>query len=712
MANADEFIIKMNDQVSGPASAATDALNKLQSQVSGAESALGSVGAAASVAGINLRGLNGQFISKEALAAMAQAIPGFEALSEGAKKAALAESALGGASDGASEKLNKQLAKDSAAYDKFVAKMTSQAEKVAKQNSKDAAAKVKLDEKMLTQSEKLAAEDANAAANNSFEGKIKGMIGAAEHATGVTGKLTAALRSLGPEGAAIAAALTAVIAVVGAVVVAFTDLAAAAISISQEKDALAATFKALSTGSESGKELVDSLSEVAAALPFAEGKVLAWGKSLMSAGIEGEGLAVAVKAAAAATALMGDEGGAAVINMEKQLAAGGAAANSLIKVVKEGGKKAAVQLSAMGLQADDLARALGVTPEKMKTMALTAEQLSAAMEKALIEKGAGALETMGLTWDSIKGKLGDGIEDLFEDLGSAVQPFMAEVKSLFSEFLAGSTTMSTAKDVITAVLTDVFSAATKVVNFLHKGFLMVEIAAFKVLAALWPLISVIVAIATNATVLDGIIVTLKIIAVIAAAVIAPFALLSVIFFAVGAAIWAMVAAIVAALAWCVGDAARATGEMIDSLTGWATAAYDAAANFVSGIVDGISNGVGAVVSAVKALASSAMSAFTGFFKIHSPSQLMADTAIHIPGGAVEGIETGTGDVADAMQDMGDAGMGGAAKGFGKGGAKKFGGGDVYNVNVQYSGTREDFQHFKTLLSDALEEARGLAPRTA
>lgn len=691
MASAEEFVLKIGAPTSG-LDAATDALDKLQSQAVGAEAALGAVGAAASVAGISLRGSNGRFISKEALAALAQAIPGFDALSAAAKKAALAEAAVGTASAASTEKL--------------------------KSSTKAADAKAKLDEKMLRQSEKLAAADQDAASNDSFGGKLNGMIGAAEHATGVTGKLTAALRSLGPAGAAAAAVITVLVAVIGAAVIAMRDMIVAAISISQEKDALAATFKALSTGSESGRELVDSLSEVAAALPFAEGKVLAWGKSLMAAGIEGEKLTSAVNAVAAATALMGEEGGQAAQNMIKQLAEGGEAAASLIKTVQAGGKKAAVQLAAMGLQADDLARALGVTPEKMKTMALTAEQLGAAIEKAVSEKGAGALEAMGLTWDSIKGKLGDGIEDLFEDMGKAVQPFMAEVRSLFAEFFAGTTTMSTAKEVITAVLTEVFAVATKVVNFLHKGFLQVEIAAFKVATAMMPIISVLIAISKNETMMHGFVLVFKAIGVVILAVVG-FALMFAasigffvgIFAAISGAVVGMVSTIVGALAWCVGDAARATGEIVDSLSGWVTAAYDAAANFVSGIVSGISNGVGAVVGAVKGLASAAMGAFTGFFKIHSPSQLMADTAIHIPGGAVEGIETGTGDVADAMQDMGDAGMGGAAKGFGKGGAKKSSGGDTYNVNVQYSGTREDFQHFKTLLANALEEARGLAPRT-
>ncbi len=690
MATAEEFVLNIRAPTSA-VDAATAAVDKLAAAGGAASTVLDSVGAAAAVAGIKLRGVNGQFISKDALAALAQAIPGFERLSDAAKKAALSETAVGAAT----EKTAAQL----------------------KAISKAADAKAKLDEKMLRQSEKLAAQDENAASNNSMGGKLNGMIGAAEHATGVTGKLTAALRSLGPEGAAVAAVLTVVIAVVGAVVIAFRDMVEAAISISQQKDALAATFKALSTGSESGRELVDSLSEVAAALPFAEDKVLAWGKSLMSAGIEGQGLTSAVNAVAAATALMGEEGGQSVINMEKQLAEAGAAADTMMKTIQGGGKKAVNMLSSMGLQAHDLAMALGVTDAKFKTMHLTAEQMSGALEKALITKGAGALETMGLTWESISGKLKDGADDLFEDMGTAVRPFMAAVKSLFSEFFAGTTTMSTAKEVITAVLTEAFAVATKVVNFLHKGFLEVEIAAFKVAAAIWPIVSVLIALSKNETLMNGLILGFKAFAVVIGLVIGlGLALMATVgffvgmFAAIGGAVLSMVATVAGALTWCVGDAARATGEIFATLGGWATAAYDAAANFIGGIVQGIMGGYGAVVGAVKGLASAAMGAFTGFFKIHSPSQLMADTAVHIPGGAVEGIEAGTSDVQGAMQDMGNAGMDGASKGFGKGGKGAASDSGSISLVVHYNGTREDNPDLETRLLDLLERVRGLAPR--
>ncbi len=597
-------------------------------------------------------------------------------------------------------------------------KMRAMQEAQTKSDAKAAEAKIKLDEKMLRQSEKLAAQDENAASNNSMGGKLNGMIGAAEHATGVTGKLTAALRSLGPEGAAVAAVLTVVIAVVGAVVIAFRDMALAAISISQQKDALTATFAALAGGAKGADAVHASVAKLDAQLPQSKSLIEDWATSLLSAGIEGDKLESGIKAIASAAGMMPKTGAEASQRMIKQLAEGGEAAKGLMKQIQEGGKKSAALLADMGLQSKDLAAALGVTPEKLKTMTVSAEQMGAALEKALITKGKGALETMGLSWASISGKIHDGIESLFEDSTAFVAPFMQAVKSLFSEFSEGTTTMETAKSVIAAVLTEVFAVATKVVNFLHKGFLTVEIAAFKVAAAIWPIVSVLIALSKNETLMNGLILGFKAFAVVIGLVIGlGLALMATVgffvgmFAAIGGAVLSMVATVAGALTWCVGDAARATGEIFATLGGWVSAAYDAASNFVSGIVNGISNGVGAV-AAVKGLASSAMGAFTGFFRIKSPSGAMEDKAEEIPAGAVVGVNNGTGDLEDAMTDMGSAGMSGASKGFGKGGKGAASDSGSISVVVHYNGTREDNPDLETRLLDLLERVRGLAPRSA
>jgi hypothetical protein len=544
--------------------------------------------------------------------------------------------------------------------------------------------------------------------------KFKEMMDAMEGANGVTGKLTAALKTLGPQGAAVAAVLTVVIGVVTALGVAFVDLFTSMVRISQEKDALSNTFEALSSGTESGRELVDALSDVAAQLPQSEGKILAWGKSLMSAGIEGEGLAVSVKAAASAAAIMGDEGATALISMEKQLSAGGAAADSLIKIVQQGGKKAAVQLANMGLRADDLAKSLGVTPEKMKTMKITAEQLSAALEEALINKGAKSLVTMGLTWDSIKGKLSDGVEDLFEDMGTAVAPFMATVKDLFSEFSAGSTTMSGVKSILTSVFTEVFSIAASAVNLLHKGFLYLEIGALKAGIALAPIGRMLKQLASNQLFIDGLTMALKGLGVIAIVVVAVMALMggTVVALVAGFGVIAGLAAtafgaIVGSVMWLLGAILSVGGSIKSAIKSWFANPGEAASQLIAGLVNGITGGVGAVVGAIKSLGSAAASAFTGFFKIHSPSRLMFEYGMQLPAGVAGGVEAGTDDVTEAVGGMSKAGAGAAAPMAGAGAGR---GGNTNNVVMNFYGVGEDVvTKVRTALLEVLEQSAGEAP---
>ncbi len=657
MSNVSEFILRMNDQVSENASLAGRALGQLEAKIEREKEALG--------------GLNDKVIEATASLQKMQV----------------------GNTDG---KLDEKINKAKSALEGLQRKVEEKKGGIGALEG----ARAGLEE--------------TKAGTETLTGKVKGMADAMQDANGVTGKLTAGLKALGPEGAAVAAALAAVIAVATVLVGTFLNLASACISISQEKDALANTFEALSTGTESGVELVDSLSEVAAMLPQAEGKVLAWGKSLMAAGIEGEGLAVSVKAAASAAAIMGDEGASALINMEKQLAAGGAAADSLIKVVQQGGRKAAVQLANMGLKADDLAKSLGVTPEKMKTMKLTAEQLSAALEEALINKGAKSLETMGLTWGSIMGKLEDGWGDLFEDMGEAVAPFMGAVKDLFSEFSAGSTTMSGVKDVVTSVFTWIFSVATKAIDGIHKGFLYVEIGILHAAIALLPLGRALKSMAQNEDLIRGLKDTLIALAVPLVLLVGAATLVATGFVALGVAIVAVIGGIIAGYLWLQGASQRFWVAIGTGLKNLAVDSYNAAKDFIAGLVNGITEGAGAVATAVKGVAKGAVDSFTGFFKIQSPSRLMFEHGLMLPAGAAEGVEAGTDDVTKAVSDMSQAGAAAAGP---MGGASAGGGGNAIahgavNVVINLYGVGEDIgAKVRDVILDVFDAARGEAATT-
>lgn len=647
MSAVSEFILRMNDQVSGNASLAEAAMGKLESKIRS---------------------------EKESLAGLNQK------LTESAAKLAQLQEGFGGKVDIAAV----QRAKD--AIGGLQAKIADKQGGIAALEG----VKPSLD---------LAKQSAE-----SMGGKMNEMMNAMQGANGVTGKLTAALKTLGPEGAAIAAVLSAVIAVTTVLISKFLDLAAAAISISQEKDALANTFEALATGKESGVELVDALSEVAAALPQAEGTVLAWGKSLMAAGLEGEKLNKAVTAVASSAALMGNDGGAAqgLIKRFQMMAESGG------KVKLD--RRIMAQLAEAGVSAKTLADTLGVDASKLSTMSIDAEKMGTALQDALIKKGAKSLVTMGLTWDSIRGKLEDGWGDLFEDMGPMVAPFMSAVKDLFSEFYAGSTTMGGVKSVLTAVFTDVFSVAAKLVNYLHQGFLYLEIGALHVAIALTPIARRLREIASNQTMIDGFSIVMKGLGIVLLIVVGAAALFGATMIGIGVAfgfVAGLVAtafgAIIGGIAWLVGALDNAGSSIKAAIMKWASAT-DFTKMLIDGLVNGILGGIPAVVGAVGGLARAAAGAFTGFFKIHSPSRLMFEHGLQLPAGVVGGVEAGTDDVVDAVGGMSKAGADAASA---HGGSGKPSGGSTYNIVNNFYGVGEDVvEKVQTTLRDMLEVARG------
>lgn len=632
-----EYLISLKDGMSGPASAADGALRKLETTLRKDESALASMEAKLVSQGSALDGLGSKLQAAE---------DAWRTMVMESDKSKEAEAAIK-AQGRAVMTLQKQVDSATAAY----AKMQ---EKTGAKRGDVAALKEAVPEyKKLSDASKQAGGATDSLKDNmpQLEGNL--------------GKVQQALMKLGPAGVVVAAVFAAVVIAATLVIGTLYKLASAAIAVSQEKDALANTFKALSTGAESGLELVDSLSEVAAALPFAEGKVLAWGKSLMSAGIEGKALEGRVIGIASAAALMGDEGGAAAENLFKQLAAGGDAADSLIKTVQSGGKKAAVALAAMGLQSKDLAAALGVTPEKLTTMKLTADQLGDALQKALVQKGAKSLEAMGLTWASITGKLDDAWGDLFEDMGSAVQPFMAEVKSLFAEFSAGGTAQGLTKSLLVSFLTTLFSVATRVTHAIHLGFLKVEIAMLKVYIFLAPLINAFRAMMGSTTFLDGLAIVLKVIGVALLLIGGPLFAITAAFFAFGTAVMAVVGVVISALSWCVGDAARAGSAII------------------TGLGQGLMSGFSIIGEIMSSLGRTALNAFKSVLGIHSPSAVMRMQGRFTAEGAALGIDDGA---ADVEASAGAMAQGAASAGGSRTVTAKGASGNTYSIVQNFYGS--------------------------
>lgn len=498
-----------------------------------------------------------------------------------------------------------------------------------------------------------------------------GAFGAAVGGAAMSGaaKLSGELAKLGPEGEAAGIAIQAMAAAFAATIGTLTTLMGLAIEVTQHIDLMKARFEALAGSASGGAAVTAEVNKLANALPFAKAQVESWAQSLVAAGVKGKQLEDDIKAIASATALMGDSGGAAAETLFKRLGEGGPAADSLVKELQKGSRRADKMLKEMGLSIADLGG-------KAALSKMNAEQLHAALAKALSKKGKGPLDDLALTFPVLLQKVREGFLSLFDKLGNSVKPFMKAIKSLFAEFSKGGGVINALKPIVTSVLSTAFAWATKAVDAIHgivkwllnsgkasgyfAGALGVLKSGWKALVAIFgvvrdalkPIVGVLKEIFSNATVLDGIKTIFKVIAAVIVVV---------------AVVLGTLAAAFATLIGIVGAVVGAIAGAVAALASFAGEAVSAGADFVSGLIGGITGGAGALIDAVKGLASSALGAFKATLGIASPSKVMMAMGGHVAAGAAEGIDRGAPHVADRAANMGKA-IAGAAAGGAKGGA--------------------------------------------
>ncbi len=457
------------------------------------------------------------------------------------------------------------------------------------------------------------------------------------------------------EGVAQAAAIG--IAILIAYAAALYSLASAAVKLTQEKDALRATFDVLTGGG--GDALLSDLEELSTQLPFTADKLNAWGKSLLAAGIKGDALKESIKAIAAATAIMGESGGQAAMGLIKRFAM---MAETGQKVTLD--RRILAQMAEAGISAQALAKALGVPADKLGKMSINAKDLGDAMQKALIAGGAKPLALLGQTWDSISAKLKEGFEDAFEDLGDLVGPFMSELQSLASEFYAGGVAGGSFKDVIKGVLTPAFEIATRTVRAMHIAFLHLQIAFLKAKIAVHPLSKALGDVGISGGIVN---VAMYLIAGTAIVLAVVFGALALAVFLVALPFIVLAAAIYGvyrAGAYIVGI----VGGMIANFSNLKAAAIDAGTGIITGLGNALSSGAAWVISLAAAVATGIIGAIVGPLAIHSPSRVMMRIGGHVTEGLALGIDDGAPDVQASAAGAAGAAVSGAAGAAGKAGA--------------------------------------------
>lgn len=500
--------------------------------------------------------------------------------------------------------------------------------------------------------------------------------------------------------------------------IALTGMVGYAIEAGERVDRLSASFGALSgEGPEAGRKVLASVRAIAAELPQAERLTESWAQQLMAVGVTDLGqIRAQLYAISGAEALV--EGG-------------GERVRSLLLRLNEASERGTklrfniAQLAGTGLTEADLLKELGMSPAQLeaakKTATLTGGQIAVAITNAINAKAHGPLDRSmrDITTRFAKGR--DVIGHLFEDL--SFDKIGEQLTGFFAIFDQANPSGQALKIGIGGALTwlgdkfawllqqgthaflELILWSLKTYNFFRHNFALIGkfFDDHKESVRAWEAVLIGAAAGVAGAYLVSLVPAIIASSVAFVAAIPSIAAYTVMMGAlalstlVAAGPWILLAAgiglVVAALIYFWPQIKKAIAVVEE----WAQKGWDAAVNFVAGLVGGIVGGVSSVVNAVKVLGKSAWDALSGFWKVHSRSQLAFGLGANIAEGQAQGIESKDARVSQASTDtlaVLPAGRGGAS------GAT--GGGVTANVDAPITINAHDGQQARDVV-DELEE---------
>jgi hypothetical protein len=484
-------------------------------------------------------------------------------------------------------------------------------------------------------------------------------VASATDAGGAIGKLQGFLSKLGPYGQAAAAAIGVVTIAVTALVGVIAGGMATAIGVVEKMTQRLAVFSALGGSAAAGKATLAMVQNLSDKLPYSVDQLSQWAQAMQRAGMSGKGLESATKAIAAAAAINPEGGAAAAENVIAKLAAGEQEAQKFVQTIQKGGPKAQKQLREMGVNLSDI----GTQAQRAK---MTAAQMSEAIQRALVKRGAGPMEAMMNTWPVILDKAKAGFMSLFSGLDKPVGGFMGAVKDLFATFGRGSPTMAAIRPVVQSVFGTLLSWGQRAVTAVMNGFKQLVIIGLKVRIGINPIWVVLrqlggeLAKAAAATGLftgkSGVM----------------SAILSVVGTVIKQAFFAAVTIITGflrVLTFVVSGATAVITKLraiftklnLPSLAG-------AAANMISSFISGIKSKIGSVVSAMTGMGAAAKKGLLGALGIASPSRVALEAAGNVTSTFSDKVEDDTSTTQKAFAGMVKVPPPGRSGGATKGGA--------------------------------------------
>lgn len=435
-----------------------------------------------------------------------------------------------------------------------------------------------------------------------------------------------------------------------------------AIEATLGKNAMVTMFAALGGGREEGEKTEEMLGGLSEKIGLTKNELAPLAQSFMAMGIEGtEALEHVTLAAASAQAIMGSPAAAnAFSNLTKKIETAIQTSQGLKVPLKGLGS-----LADMGLRVEDVAKRMNISSEalaaQLKAGSADAAKFGDALQDALIEKGAGPMARMGLSFGAMKKMFGQSVEDMFEDMSEAVEPFMLQLKDLLSIFGQSSNSGKVMKSAIGGAFSFILKSATPMILHIKHFFQDVIIWSLKSYIFLKKHWSEVKIVLTGVGVILGTIAAGLVL--VSALIVGPFVI-------AGAIIWGLAAALVGAwvaVAGFVADTAKAAGAIVGGLIqpikDTIKDALTYGSEFVNGFIEGITAKIGAAKDAAIAMGKSALDGVKGILGISSPSKVMFQLGGWTAEPFAAGIKGGAGAVESASADLGSAAVMGSTSGL-------------------------------------------------
>jgi hypothetical protein len=227
-----------------------------------------------------------------------------------------------------------------------------------------------------------------------------------------------------------------------------------------------------------GQRTYDMAQRLRRELPQSEKEIADWTSALQGVGLVDPGkIAQVEKAMAAASALYG--GGA------KGDAAAGKVEGLIAKALEQDAFKTRGGLKAFvgtGISADDLSKALGMTPAQLNQAftkgTIPVEKGMQAITDILTRKGAKAIDGTLQEWDVIMSKGKESVSHLFEDVDTG--GFMAMLADFGTSLDKDQTVGRGLKTIFTDLFNNVFGEGKDVLEIIIEDFLLLELISLKI----------------------------------------------------------------------------------------------------------------------------------------------------------------------------------------------------------------------------------------